>query len=78
VDRAIFYVCISQGQWEVRHQSRHVARFDSKDEARRAAIDLAHQAAQGGEKADVLVQSESQGFHLQWSSESDPYPPQFD
>jgi hypothetical protein len=78
LDCAVVYVCLSQGRWEVGHRSRCVVCFDSKVNAIRAAIDLAHQVALREQKAEVLVQSESEGFHLQWSSESDPYPPQFD
>jgi Uncharacterized protein conserved in bacteria (DUF2188) len=71
---AQYFVKERDGEWRIRAGYRYCGQFPDKQEAVRAAIELAERDGQAGRPAQVLVQGPDRLFRTIWTYGRDPYP----
>jgi len=72
--RAHYYVVPHNGAWAIKHNDKYYS-YNTKAEAKAAAVDAAHKSGKQGHDAQVIVQLTNGQFQTEWTYGHDPYPP---
>jgi len=70
-----YFVVFHEQEWKITFESKHYGPYATQALAIRAAIDAAHETAEKGNDAQVLVQGLNNQFRIEWTYGHDPYPP---